>query len=77
MGQAKKRGDFEVRTQQSIERKAAETEERIRREKEIWAAMTPEERSAVLAKQEKARNALRMFSASSALLSGDILYHPR
>lgn len=76
MGQAKRRGTREERVAQSIERQAEEKEERIRREKEIWEAMTPEQRAAHLARQEKARNALRLVSGIGGLLGAHI-YYPR
>jgi Spy/CpxP family protein refolding chaperone len=76
MGQAKRRGTREERVAQSIERQAAEKEARIQRDKEMWAAMTPEQRAQHLARQEKARNALRLVSGVGGLL-GPHSYYPR
>lgn len=43
MGQAKKRGTFEDRRQQSIARTEAERLERPRKAQERWDSLTPEE----------------------------------
>lgn len=53
MGQAKKRGTFEERRQQSIDRAEAERMERQRKAQEWWDSLTPEQQEAEREKRRK------------------------
>jgi hypothetical protein len=58
MGQAKQRGTFEERRQQSIDRAEAERLERQRKEAEWWNSLTDEQKENV--RQNRARRARNM-----------------
>lgn len=53
MGQAKKRGTFEDRRQQSIERTEAERLERQRKEAEWWNSLTDKQKENVRKNRER------------------------
>jgi hypothetical protein len=53
MGQAKRRGTFEERLQQSIDRNEAERLERQRKTQEWWDSLTPEQKDAEREKRRK------------------------
>ena len=53
MGQAKRRGTFEERRQQSIDRAEAERLERQRKAQEWWDSLTPEQQEAERKKRRK------------------------
>ena len=61
MGQAKNRGTREERIVQAIERNEQEREERIRKERERMAAMTPEERIAESRRRAKGARTMSML----------------
>lgn len=62
MGQAKLRGNFEERKQQSIDRKEAARLQREREEAEWWASLTDEQKETV--RKNRAARAKRMESLS-------------
>ena len=57
MGQAKRRGTFEERRQQSINRTEAERMERQRQAQEWWDSLTPEQQDAEREKRRKRERA--------------------
>jgi len=61
MGQANKRGDFEKRKQQSIQRRAAEVAEAEREHQEYEASLTPE------FKANRAKKRLELASIMTAV----------
>ena len=63
MGQAKERGTFEERRQQSIDRAEAERLERQRKEAEWWNSLTDEQKENV--RQNRARRARNMQSMAA------------
>jgi hypothetical protein len=73
MGQAKKRGTFEERRQQSIDRTEAERLERQREEAEWWNSLTDEQKENVRKNRaRRARNmqALAMWMGAAHSLGG-------
>lgn len=70
MGQAKQRGTFEERRQQSIDRREAEAQERDRKLAEWWNAMTPEEQEAIREKRRRSQQSGMNLMAMTALIMG-------
>jgi hypothetical protein len=58
MGQAKQRGTFEERRQQSIDRAEAERMERQRKAQEWWDSLTPEQQEAEREKRRKRQSGM-------------------
>ena len=62
MGQAKLRGTFEERAMKAKEKRLKDDIDAMRREREAWAALTPEQR----AKRHKVRTMLALAMGMSA-----------
>ena len=61
MGQARRRGTFEERRQQAIDRAKAEKQERQRKAKEWWDSLTPEQQESELEKRRKRESSMAAF----------------
>ena len=70
MGQAKRRGTFEERRQQSIDRSEAERLERQRQAQERWDSLTPEQQETEREKRRRrssGMNAIAMWMLPAML----------
>jgi len=81
MGQAKRRGTFEERKQQSLERRAKEREEMEEEEKKrneeaakLWNAMTPEQQQETLSIARKKRKSLGVMLGVMAMVAASSNY---
>ena len=61
MGQAKQRGTFEERRQQSIDRSKAEILECQRKAQEWWDSLTPEQKKAEREKRRKCERSIAVI----------------
>ena len=71
MGQAKQRGTFEERRQQSIDRAEAERLERQRKAQEWWDALIPEQQEAEREKRRRrssGMNAMAMWMLPAIMM---------
>jgi hypothetical protein len=62
MGQAKRRGTFEERKNQSISRVKQEWDEKRKQEAERWNALTPEQQEAETSRRERMMDRMRTLS---------------
>jgi hypothetical protein len=72
MGQAKKRGSFDERKQQSIVRYATDRAERERQKAAWWASLTPAQQQQVEQGRARQQRAWAMMAGITARLGGGL-----